>query len=69
MSILEAPTEYVSIPEAAHIANVHADTVRRAIYTRELEAYKVGRVIRIPRAALNEFLTSSPVVPVAGDAA
>jgi excisionase family DNA binding protein len=51
---------YATILEAAEYLNVSADTVRRLIYSKRLEAYKVGRVIRIPWAALTAAL--EPVV-------
>ncbi|WP_220456787.1 helix-turn-helix domain-containing protein [Changpingibacter yushuensis] len=47
---------YLSIPETAQYLGVSKDTVRRMIYRKELEAYKVGRVIRIPVAALQAAL-------------
>lgn len=47
---------YISIKNAANYLNVSQDTVRRMIRRKELEAYKVGRVIRIPIAALEAAL-------------
>ncbi len=47
---------YATIPEAAEHLNVSTDTIRRMIYSKRLEAYKVGRVIRIPWAALEAAL-------------
>lgn len=44
--------QYFSVKDAASILNVDTITVRRMIYSKRLEAYKVGRVIRIPWAAL-----------------
>ena len=47
---------YVSMDEAAEIANVSARTVRRWVQTRELPATEIGRVVRIRRAVLEDFL-------------
>ena len=47
---------YLSIKDAANYLDVSQDTIRRMIYRKELEAYKVGRVIRIPVASLEAAL-------------
>lgn len=58
------PDNY-SVQEAAEFWNVHPDTIRRAINSGDLQAFKVGRVIRIPAAALQGFAT--PAAPWASN--
>ncbi|MGE0397227.1 MAG: helix-turn-helix domain-containing protein [Kofleriaceae bacterium] len=47
---------YVSIARAATIADVAPGTLRRWIKSGRLPAHRAGRVYRIPRNALDEFL-------------
>ena len=53
--------EYLSIEECAALLGVHHSTIRRLIRAGQLEAVKVGRVIRIPRSALETAL--EPAAP------
>ena len=53
--------EYLTVQGAAALLDVHADTIRRMIRAGQLEAVKVGRVIRIPRSALETAL--EPAAP------
>jgi len=46
--------------EAADQLGVHVLTVRRAIARGELRAVRVGRAVRIPVKALDEFLEGRP---------
>lgn len=47
---------YTSIKNAANYLYVSEDTIRRMIRRRELEAYRVGRVYRIPWTAIEAAL-------------
>lgn len=53
--------DYLTVQGAAALLDVHADTIRRMIRAGQLEAVKVGRVIRIPRSALETAL--EPAAP------
>jgi excisionase family DNA binding protein len=46
---------YVGRETAAQLIGVSAKTIDEAIRARELEAYRVGRRVLIPRAKLIEF--------------
>ncbi len=49
------------VDEAAEILNVSTKSVRRWIDTKELEAYRIGRNIRISDDSLREFLNKRKV--------
>lgn len=48
--------ESYTIEEAARLLKVHRDTIRRKIRSGELEAFRVGRVIRIRKDVLEKFM-------------
>lgn len=47
---------YTSIKNAASYLDVSQDTIRRMIRRKQLEAYRVGRVYRIPWPAIEAAL-------------
>jgi excisionase family DNA binding protein len=53
--------ELLSIQEVAQITQLHEITIRRYIRAGKLAAVRIGRRIRVPRAALDELL--QPIVP------
>lgn len=57
----DSRSEYLSVKDAAQILAVNHFTIRRLINSGRLEAFKVGTVIRIPRAALADIL--EPAAP------
>ena len=48
--------QYLTINQAAEILNVNYRTVRDLIHTNKMRAIKIGRVYRISRAHLNQFI-------------
>lgn len=48
--------EAVSMADAAKLLDVHYETVRRLVSRGELEAFKVGRVLRIRKAVLVRYV-------------
>lgn len=57
----------VSINTAADLYDVSRDTIRKAIYARELPAKKVGRGFRIDVASLREWFDTLPDASPAGE--
>jgi excisionase family DNA binding protein len=53
--------QYLSIEEVAEITGVKSVTWRKWIKERRIEHVRLGRAIRIPRAALEKFLEQSTV--------
>ncbi len=49
-------SELLSVAKAAQIANVSVSTMRKWIDTGPIHALRYGRVIRIPRKCLDEFM-------------
>jgi excisionase family DNA binding protein len=46
----------LSVAEAAKEMNVSERFVRRLVFERRLEVVKLGRLVRIPSSALEEFM-------------
>jgi excisionase family DNA binding protein len=55
---------YLDIPSAASYLSVSVKTIRRLIGGGELAHYRVGRVIRIAVADLEEYMAAQRVAPV-----
>ena len=53
-------TELLSIQEVAELTGLHEITIRRYIRSGELEAVRIGRRIRVHRAALDRLLKPMP---------
>jgi excisionase family DNA binding protein len=53
----------VSVREVAGELGVHPETVRRLIHDGRLDAVRVGRVLRVHRAAVDSFLARQRVKP------
>jgi excisionase family DNA binding protein len=51
----------VSITDAARLLDVHYETVRRLVASGKLEAFRVGRVIRIRRSVLLRYLQTEQI--------
>ena len=62
-SMNEDPSELVSVREVADQLGVHPETIRRLIHDGRLDAVRVGRVLRVHRAALDSFLARQRVKP------
>lgn len=52
---------HYSQDEVADLIGVHVITIKRACKRRELTFYKVGRSVRIPQSAIDEWLASQEV--------
>ena len=61
----DEPTDddLVSVRDVAGQLGVHPETVRRLIHNGSLEAVRVGRVLRVPPAALAGFLQRQRIKP------
>ena len=46
----------VSVREVADQLGVHPETIRRLIHDGQLDAVRVGRVLRVHRETINSFL-------------
>ena len=46
----------LTVDNVADLLEVHPETVRRLITKGEMRAVRVGRLVRIPRESLTEFL-------------
>jgi excisionase family DNA binding protein len=62
----EAPL--FSVRQVADTLGVHPETIRRLIHDGRLDAVRVGRVLRIDRAAVSAFVDRQRIKPVRGDA-
>ena len=62
-SMNEDPSALVSVREVADQLGVHPETIRRLIHDGRLDAVRVGRVLRVHRAALDSFLAHQRVKP------
>jgi len=62
-SLNEDPAGLVSVREVADQLGVHPETIRRLIHDGRLDAVRVGRVLRVHRAALDSFLARQRVKP------
>jgi excisionase family DNA binding protein len=50
---------FISVRKCASILNVHYDTIRRAIHSGKLKAYRVGqRKLRIKESYFLEYINS-----------
>jgi excisionase family DNA binding protein len=58
--------ELLTVREVAEILHLHETTIRRYIRAGKLASVRIGRNVRVPRAALDEFM-SSQVEPAAGE--
>lgn len=51
-------SDVLTVDEAAVIMKLHVRTVYKLLLSDELKGKKVGRVWRIPRSAIEEYLRS-----------
>jgi excisionase family DNA binding protein len=52
-----------SVREVASQLGVHPETIRRLIHDGRLDAVRVGRVLRVHRAAVDGFLARQRIKP------
>jgi excisionase family DNA binding protein len=52
-----------SVREVAGLLGVHPETVRRMIHAGTLDAVRVGRVLRVEEASLQEYLARQRIKP------
>jgi excisionase family DNA binding protein len=57
------PETLVSVREVAEQLGVHPETIRRLIHDGRMDAVRVGRVLRVHRAAVDSFLAQQRVKP------
>jgi len=50
---------YLSIKQVSEILNVSYRTIRDLIHTNEMNSIKIGRVYRISKSHLNQFIVKS----------
>jgi excisionase family DNA binding protein len=62
-SVGSDPSNLVSVREVAGQLGVHPETIRRLIHDGRLDAVRVGRVLRVHRAAVDGFLARQRVKP------
>jgi excisionase family DNA binding protein len=55
--------DLVSVRDVADQLGVHPETIRRLIHDGRLDAVRVGRVLRVHREAVNQFLARQRVKP------
>jgi excisionase family DNA binding protein len=53
------PARYLTVAEAALVANIGQTKLRAAIAAGELDAVRRGRLVRIPTDALDDWLQSA----------
>jgi excisionase family DNA binding protein len=53
----------VSVREVAGELGVHPETIRRLIHDGRLDAVRVGRVLRVHRAAVDAYLARQRIKP------
>jgi excisionase family DNA binding protein len=53
----------VSVRDVADQLGVHPETIRRLIHDGRLDAVRVGRVLRVHREAVDNFLARQRVKP------
>ena len=63
MSAADSQPELVSVRDVADQLGVHPETIRRLIHDGRLDAVRVGRVLRVHRAAVDGFLARQRVKP------
>jgi excisionase family DNA binding protein len=56
LAAVKPTAEYLSTAEAAKLAGVVPDTIHNWIARRHLRKYRAGRVVRVNRAELEQFL-------------
>jgi excisionase family DNA binding protein len=63
MAAAEQGKPLFSVREVADQLGVHPETIRRLIHDGRLEAVRIGRVLRVPGHAVDEFLARQRVKP------
>lgn len=59
-AVLESPRFAYSLERAAEVTDLSVDTLRRAIRAGQLEAVKVGKLVRIRPEAITAWLDNLP---------
>lgn len=63
MSSSDQQPDLVSVRDVADQLGVHPETIRRLIHDGRLDAVRVGRVLRVHREGVNQFLARQRVKP------
>ena len=63
MSSSDQQLDLVSVRDVADQLGVHPETIRRLIHDGRLDAVRVGRVLRVHREGVNQFLARQRVKP------
>jgi excisionase family DNA binding protein len=56
-------SDYLDVNQAAELANVSTKTIYRAITRGDLEAFRVGRALRMREADVRAWVEAKPVKP------
>lgn len=56
------PAPALRVPAVAEELDVHEESVRRLIWTGQLEAFRIGRSLRVTRAALDAYIRDNAAV-------
>lgn len=57
----QKPTLSLTLKEAAQELRCSTEKLRRLVHSGEIEGFKVGRVMRIKRRSLEEYIESNAV--------
>jgi excisionase family DNA binding protein len=70
LAALEAmpPSALLTIPEAAQYLSVTPRWMRRAVTMRLFDTVRVGRLVRVPKSALDSY-RQSQTIPASGEVA
>jgi excisionase family DNA binding protein len=65
---LQGPEDgYLSVAKAARLADVAPGTIRAWIRAGRLTAQRAGRVLRVSRSELAQFMTGAPTGPIGAE--
>ena len=56
------PSPALRLPAVAEELDIHEETARRLVASGELDAFRVGRSIRVTRAALDAYIRENAAV-------
>jgi len=63
MDQTEVKAEYLTYEQARQLTGLSRQTVWRAVKSGEVQAFKVGRSVKISRKSLEAYVQAEPVKP------